>query len=80
MSDPIIRNAQEKRQLEVVGNFLSQLGYKQKAHPPSKPLTEMEPGTYSFRMNVTVGDVNKVKIPIDVVIQPKKLARPNFPS
>ena len=79
MSDPIIRNAQEKRQLDVFGAFLLRLGYKQKSHPSSKPLTEMPPGTYSFRMNVTVGDVNKVKIPIDVVIQPKKLRPSKLP-
>jgi hypothetical protein len=79
MSDPIIRNAQEKRQLEVLGSFLSQLGYKQKANPVSKLLTEMEPGTYAFRMNVTVGEVNKVKIPIDVVIQPKQLRPSKLP-
>jgi len=66
MSDPIIRNAQERRQLKVIGGFLTKLGYRQKAHPPLKPLTEMEPGTFAFRMNVTVGEVNKVKIPIDV--------------
>lgn len=79
MSDPIIRNAQEKRQLEVIGGFLQDLGYKLKAHPPSKPLIEMEPGTYAFRMNVMVGDANKVKIPIDVAIQPKKLRRSKLP-
>jgi hypothetical protein len=71
MADPIIRNAQEKRQLAVIAAYLTKTGYVQKAHPPSKPLTEMEPGTFSFRMNVTTGEVNKVKIPIDVVIQPK---------
>jgi hypothetical protein len=70
MSDPIIRNAQEKRQLELIGAYLRQKGYRQKGHPPAKPLTEMEPGTFAFRMNVLVGDATKVKIPIDVVIQP----------
>ncbi len=78
-SHRIIRNAREKRQLEVVGNFLSQLGYKHKAHPPSRPLTAMEQGTYSFRMNVAVGEVDKVKIPIDVAIQPKKLRPSKLP-
>lgn len=71
MSDPIIRNAQEKRQLDLIGAYLRKKGYKQKPHPPSKPLTEMEPGTFTFRMNVMVGGTKPVKIPIDVVIQPK---------
>jgi hypothetical protein len=79
MSDPIVRNAQERRQLELIGRFLAKLGYKQKSHPPAKPLTEMEPGTYAFRMNVVVGDANKVKIPLDVVIQPKKLRPSRLP-
>jgi hypothetical protein len=54
MSDPIIRNAQETRQRKVIGGYLTGLGYKQKAHPPSKLLTDMERGTFSFRMNVIV--------------------------
>lgn len=78
-SDPIIRNAQERRQLEVLGRFLTRLGYKQKAHPPSRPPIAMQAGTFCFRMNVTVGDVNKIKIPIDVVIQPKKLRPAKLP-
>lgn len=71
MSDPIIRNAQEKRQLNLIGAYLRKKGYKQKASPGGKPLTEMEPGTFTFRMNVVVGSARQVKIPIDVVIQPK---------
>jgi hypothetical protein len=71
MSDPIIRNAQEKRQLDAIGRFLAGKGYVLKPHPAAKPLTEMEAGTYSLRTNVLVGDVNRVKIPIDVVIQPR---------
>src|SRR5260370_13861626 len=31
----------------------------------------MEPGTYSLRMNVVVGEALAVNIPVDVVIQPK---------
>jgi hypothetical protein len=76
MSDPIIRNAQEKRQLDLIDTYLRKKGYKQKQHLPSKPPTEMEPGTFAFRMNVMVGGAKQVKIPIDVVIQPKAL-RPN---
>lgn len=72
MADPIIRNAQEKRQLEVIGRYLKQKGYKQKPHPAGKPPTEMEPGTFAFRMNVMVGEATRVKIPMDVVIQPKE--------
>jgi hypothetical protein len=79
VSDPIIRNAQEKRQLALIGEYLQGKGYRQKAHPAGRPLTDMEPGTYTFRMNVVVGATLKVNIPIDVVIQ-RRVPKPNrFP-
>jgi hypothetical protein len=71
MADPIIRNAQEKRQLDLIGAYLRKKGYKQKPHSPAKQLNQMEPGTFALRMNVLVGGAKRVKIPIDVVIQPK---------
>ncbi len=71
VSDPIIRNAQEKRQLAMIAEYLQQRGYRQQAHPASKPLNQMEPGTFTFRMNVVIGSQLKVNIPIDVVIQRK---------
>lgn len=79
LSDPIIRNAQEKRQLGLIEERLTAIGYKRKAHPPSLPLTQMEPGTFSFRMNVVVGDSLKVNIPVDVVIQPAAATLPSLP-
>jgi hypothetical protein len=79
MSDPIIRNAQEKRQLDLIGAYLRKKGYRQKSHTANKPLTEMEPGTFAFRMNVLVGGAQTIKIPIDVVIQPKSLRPSRLP-
>ena len=79
VSNPIIRNAQERRQLALIGDYLNKLGYRKKAHPGEKPLTEMEPGTYTFRVNVPVRKALKVHIPIDVVIQPKKLRKDRLP-
>lgn len=72
VSDPIIRNAQEKRQLALVKKYLEGKGYRQKAHTPGSPITEMEPGTFAFRMNVVVGEAHKVNVPVDVVIQPRR--------
>ncbi len=72
VADPIVRNAQEKRQLALIEEFLLSHGYQKKAHPSGRPIVEMEPGTFSFRMNVVVGRVKRVNIPIDVVVQPKK--------
>ena len=37
------------------------------------------PGTYTFRMNIPVGKSLKVNIPIDVVVQPKKLRKDRLP-
>ncbi len=80
VANPIVRNAQEKRQLKMIGEWLGARGYQKKAHPVGKPLTEMEPGTYAFRMNLPVGKALKVNIPVDVVIQPKKSRRHRLPT
>jgi hypothetical protein len=79
VANPIVRNAQEQRQLKVIGDWLDSRGYRKQAHPSGKPLTEMEPGTYTFRMNIPVGKSLKVNIPIDVVVQPKKLRKDRLP-
>src|SRR6266566_1053241 len=70
-ADSIVRNAQEARQLSVVGKWLEKRGYV----PVGKGLKfgAMEPGTYGFRMNVPVKIENikrPVNIPIDVVVMP----------
>lgn len=80
-ANPIIRNAQEQRQLALIKSWLNARGYKYKVHPASQLLTEMEPGTFSLRMNVVAVAANghQVNIPIDVVIQPKKPAAHKIP-
>jgi type II restriction enzyme len=79
VANPIVRNAQEQRQLARVGRYLEQRGYRKQAHPAGEPLRDMEPGTFAFRMNLPVGRALKVNIPIDVVIQPKKPRRGGLP-
>jgi hypothetical protein len=79
VANPIVRNAQEERQLKTIGGWLNQRGYRKQAHPGEKPLKGMEPGTYAFRMNLAVGKSHKVNIPIDVVIQPKNPRRHRLP-
>ncbi|MDR1394788.1 MAG: XamI family restriction endonuclease [Deltaproteobacteria bacterium] len=49
--DPIMRNAQEKRQLNFIGEWLQANGYKL---VEGIPFSKMEAGTYSFRTNVPV--------------------------
>ena len=79
MANPIVRNAQEQRQLALIGDYLDKRGYRKQAHPPGRPLTEMEPGTYTFRMNLAVGNALKVNVPVDIVIQPKRLRKDRLP-
>lgn len=70
VADPIIRNAQEQRQLALIGEYLEKRGYERKTHSDPEALSKMSSGTYSFRQAVSVGPDNNVNMPIDVVIQP----------
>ena len=38
VTDPIIRNAQERRQLAVIAEWLTARGYREQPHPGGKPL------------------------------------------
>ena len=77
VSDPIVRNAQEKRQLALIADYLRKKGYRQQSPQTGRPLTDMEPGTFAFRVNLLVGEA--IKIPIDVVIQPKVVRTGRLP-
>jgi|ERR1035437_7033197 type II restriction enzyme len=82
VANPIIRNAQEKRQLAAIKAWLEARQY---THQPSGTGTRfdaMAPGTFSFRMNVPVklqGGVQSVNIPIDAAIMPKTTKRGELP-
>lgn len=81
VADPIIRNAQEKRQLAAITRFLQERGYTE-ANAGTK-YNEMVPGTFSFHTNVPVlvaeGADEKINIPVDVVILPKSAHAGDFP-
>lgn len=79
VANPIVRNAQEQRQLKMIGDWLDKRGYLRQSHPVDKPLTAMKSGTYTFRLNLAVGASMKVNIPIDVVIQPKRPSKNRLP-
>lgn len=71
LSDPIIRNAQEKRQLAAIRQWLEQKGYVEFKSVPGSQFMEMPAGTFSFRMNVPVfKEDKKTNMPIDAVIKP----------
>ncbi|PPT93942.1 restriction endonuclease [Xanthomonas arboricola pv. arracaciae] len=72
VTNPIIRNAQEERQLALIKAWLEAKGYKQVPLGSRLNFREMTPGTFSFRLNVQVlvGTTKPVNIPIDAVIMP----------
>jgi type II restriction enzyme len=53
-ADPIIRNAQEQRQLAKIGEWLEGRRYKLIETGGRGAFDKMPPGTFSFRMNVPV--------------------------
>ena len=73
----IIRNAQERRQLAVLGGWLEARGYRHLLAGEGTRLRSMPPGTFGFRLNVPVdrrqddGTVRKVNVPVNVVVMPK---------
>ena len=80
MSDPMIRNEQERRQLRAIAAFLERRGYRL-AHPASH--VDLAPGEFAYHLNVKVhrDDVAKTKVnmPIDVAIQPKSARKGDLP-
>jgi hypothetical protein len=73
VANPIIKNAQEKRQLAKMEAYLKRRGYQKKSHPPGAPLDSMAPGTFTFHYSVsTGGGKHKVAVSVDAMIQPRQ--------
>ena len=72
VADPIIRNAQEKRQLAAISELLQSKGYSLTEN--GRRFNEMTPGSFSFHTNIPVyvaGEQGEaVNIPVDVAIMP----------
>lgn len=81
LSDPIIRNEQEKRQLNVIAEFLSSLGYKFVSANDIPDFRNMEKGTFTYHLNITANLQTRkaVNIPIDVAIMRKSDCYGNLP-
>lgn len=80
-ADPIIRNAQEQRQLEALLTWLTARGYAPLSDRATG-LNDMAPGTFTFRFNVPVrqeGGTKAVNIPIDAVVVPRTAAPGTLP-
>jgi hypothetical protein len=80
LANPIIRNAQEARQLAYLERWLTAKGYRKLAVGHGFTVHSMPAGTFTFRMNVAVnqGDA-KVNVPVDALVQPLNAALGNFP-
>ncbi|MBI5474707.1 MAG: XamI family restriction endonuclease [Ignavibacteriae bacterium] len=81
VADPIIRNAQEQRQLATIKKWLLDRGYR---YVESRHVTlgTLSSGTFSFRFNVPVkqpGRTKQVNIPIDTVIMPRRAKQGDLP-
>lgn len=69
VANPIIRNAQEKRQLKAMRLWLEEKGYSMVSDGIT--FDSMPPGTFSFRSNVPIQLGEKeINIPVDAVIMP----------
>jgi type II restriction enzyme len=80
VANPIVRNAQEKRQLAEIEAYLTSKGYRKKPHPPGASLKEMEPGTFCFHYSVpTRTGAHKINVSLDALIQPKVLRPGGLP-
>ncbi len=74
VANPIIRNAQEKRQLAAISDWLMNLDYRNLPEGEGTKYDEMPPGSFSFRLNVPVEQEvagKTINIPVDAVVMPK---------
>lgn len=82
VANPIIKNAQEQRQLAAIKAWLEARGYTQLPQGTSMAFNQMPPGTFSFRMNVPIkllGGIQSINIPVDAVIMPLAAKAGDFP-
>jgi hypothetical protein len=78
-ADPIVRNAQEKRQLEKIKSWLEDRGYKDMSGKIA--LANIKPGMFAFRLNGPglKEDKEQVNIPVDTVVASLKTKRNKLP-
>ena len=82
VADPIIRNAQEKRQLSSIRKWLEQRGYKFIAADKKSDFRQMSKGSFTFRLDIPVHQSSRskaVNIPIDTVIMPSHAKSGDLP-
>ncbi len=69
-ADPIVRNAQERRQLQKIKTWLESRGYTDCTGRVA--VESMKPGSFAFRLNVPglKDDSQPINIPVDAVVKP----------
>lgn len=69
-ANPLLRNAQEAWQLEIIAKWLEARGYTKVSH--GTRFSDVPPGQFAFRLNAMGkrDDGKRVNIPIDAVIMP----------
>ena len=82
VADPIIRNAQEQRQLLAIKTWLENRGYRELKQGEAEDFLSMPNGTFSFRFNVqvTLDGGKQVNIPVDAIIMRKNASKGDFPA
>ena len=79
-SDPILRNAQERRQLAALKRWLRRYAYRQIKTEDARDLGKMPPGTFTFRLSLPAGKKTaSVNIPSDCVVKPINSSRDDMP-
>lgn len=74
IASPLIRNAQEQRQLTTIKQWLQEREYRLLETGERVTFESIPAGTFTFRLNIPIqqaGRDQQVNMPIDVVIMPK---------
>ncbi len=79
-ANPLIRNAQERRQLHAIQSYLAAKGYKKRLLAQASSVHDMPRGTFAVHYNVVTGrGQNPVNVSVDVVVQPTRLRKDKLP-
>ena len=74
VANPVIRNAQERRQLDAIALWLEEREYSKLPTGAGEAFNELSVGTFAFRLNVPAehnGTGRPINIPVDSVVMPK---------
>lgn len=80
ISDPIIRNAQEQRQLASLRAWFETNGYHYVTQAQIRDIHHMKPGTYTFHYNIPVQSGQRtVTIAVDCLVLPTHAKQDDLP-